>query len=100
MGHRVTVLEQSEEIGGKLGVVERDGFVFDTGPALLTMPQVLEELFAFTGASVHDALGLHLLTHASGCRFPDGAELYMPGDLADIPAALDHSRDPGRGAHW
>jgi len=100
MGHRVTVLEQSEEIGGKLGVVERDGFVFDTGPSLLTMPQVLEELFAFTGASVHDALGLHRLTHAAGYRFPDGAELDMPGDLADIPAALDDALGPGRGAQW
>ncbi|WP_040795596.1 phytoene desaturase family protein [Nocardia higoensis] len=100
MGHRVTVLEQSEEIGGKLGVVEQDGFRFDTGPSLLTMPQVLEELFASTGSSVHDVLSLQRLPLAAGYRFPDGTELNMPGTLADIPAALDAALGPGRGAQW
>ena len=48
-GHRVTVYESAATVGGKLGVLERDGFTFDTGPSLLTMPAVLEQLFADTG---------------------------------------------------
>ncbi|MEU8818140.1 phytoene desaturase family protein [Actinoplanes sp. NPDC048796] len=43
-GHDVTVLERSGVLGGKLGVHERDGFRFDTGPSLLTLPQVFTEL--------------------------------------------------------
>ncbi|XVV14582.1 phytoene desaturase family protein [Actinoplanes sp. CA-131856] len=43
-GHDVTVLERSGALGGKLGVFERDGFRFDTGPSLLTLPQVFTEL--------------------------------------------------------
>ncbi|MFF5082729.1 phytoene desaturase family protein [Actinoplanes sp. NPDC000266] len=43
-GHDVTVLERSGSLGGKLGVFERDGFRFDTGPSLLTLPQVFTEL--------------------------------------------------------
>lgn len=43
-GHRVTVHERSGVVGGKLGVHERDGFRFDTGPSLLTLPQVFEGL--------------------------------------------------------
>ncbi|SNY51303.1 phytoene desaturase family protein [Paractinoplanes atraurantiacus] len=43
-GHDVTVLERSGTLGGKLGVFERDGFRFDTGPSLLTLPQVFTEL--------------------------------------------------------
>ncbi|MBL7256543.1 phytoene desaturase family protein [Paractinoplanes lichenicola] len=42
-GHAVTVFEQSDRLGGKLGVYERDGFRFDTGPSLLTLPQVFTE---------------------------------------------------------
>jgi phytoene desaturase len=43
-GHEVVVHERSEVVGGKLGGYERDGFVFDTGPSLLTMPQVFADL--------------------------------------------------------
>ena len=50
LGHAVTVLEQDEVVGGKLGWYARDGFRFDTGPSLLTWPQVYEDLFADTGA--------------------------------------------------
>jgi phytoene desaturase len=43
-GHRVEVHERSAVAGGKLGVYERDGFRFDTGPSLLTLPQVFDDL--------------------------------------------------------
>jgi len=50
LGHRVTVLEQAEDVGGKLGWYARDGHAFDTGPSLVTLPQVYRDLFAATGA--------------------------------------------------
>ena len=99
-GHRVTVLEQASEIGGKLGVHEQDGFLFDTGPSLLTMPHVLEELFAATGAPLADVLPLERLEVACRYRFPDGTVLDLPGDVAAIPDALDAALGPGRGAQW
>jgi phytoene desaturase len=43
-GHQVVVHERSASVGGKLAVYERDGFRFDTGPSLLTLPQVFEDL--------------------------------------------------------
>ena len=43
-GHAVTVFEQAETVGGKLGRFERDGFRFDTGPSLFTLPQIASEL--------------------------------------------------------
>ena len=48
-GHEVTVCEQAATVGGKLGRYERDGFVFDTGPSLLTLPAVYRDLFLKTG---------------------------------------------------
>ncbi len=47
-GHAVTVYEQAATHGGKLGTVCRDGYTFDTGPSLLTLPHVYRELFAAT----------------------------------------------------
>ncbi|WP_045745953.1 phytoene desaturase family protein [Actinoplanes rectilineatus] len=43
-GHRVEVHERAAVTGGKLGVHERDGFRFDTGPSLLTLPRVFDDL--------------------------------------------------------
>jgi phytoene desaturase len=99
-GHDVTVLEQFDDVGGKLGVIEHDGFVFDTGPSLVTLPHVFEELFDDTGQSIHDVLTLERLSVAARYRFPDGTNLDMPGALDDIPAALDAALGPGRGAQW
>ncbi|GIM94534.1 phytoene desaturase family protein [Paractinoplanes toevensis] len=43
-GHDVEVHERAVTVGGKLAVYERDGFRFDTGPSLLTLPQVFTDL--------------------------------------------------------
>ncbi|GIF21160.1 phytoene desaturase [Actinoplanes tereljensis] len=43
-GHDVEVHERAATVGGKLAVYERDGFRFDTGPSLLTLPQVFTDL--------------------------------------------------------
>ena len=71
-GHRVTVHERAATVGGKLGRYERDGFHFDTGPSLLTLPQV------FTG------LGLDLapvaLDPVVRHYFPDGSVLDSAAD--------------------
>jgi phytoene desaturase len=94
-GHRVTVCEQAPVVGGKLGVLERDGFRFDTGPSLLTMPHVFADLFAATGAPLD--LDLVELDPIVRHVFPDGSVLDTcrdPRELADriatafgVPAA-------------
>jgi phytoene desaturase len=77
--HDVTVIEQAPTYGGKLGSFERDGFVFDTGPSLLTLPAVYRDLFSKTGGPLEDAVELVDLEPAFGYRFPDGSTLDMPG---------------------
>jgi phytoene desaturase len=77
--HQVTVVEQSATYGGKVGSVERDGFVFDTGPSLLTIPAVYRELFNKTGGPLEASVDLVDLDPAFGYRFPDGVTVDMPG---------------------
>ncbi len=100
VGHEVTVLEHAHEPGGKLGVIRHDGSVFDTGPSLVTIPDILEDLFAATGAPLREVLDLQRLSVAAQYRFPDGTVLDMPGHLADIPGALDAVLGAGRGEQW
>ncbi|MGB7364377.1 MAG: phytoene desaturase family protein, partial [Rhodococcus sp. (in: high G+C Gram-positive bacteria)] len=97
-GFDVTVLEQANILGGKLGLHERDGFSFDTGPSLVTMPHVFDELFEQTGGPSN--LQFERLPVACRYRFPDGVVLDMPGRAEDIPAALDAALGAGTGAQW
>lgn len=48
-GVQVTVVERAAHVGGKAAYDVRDGFVFDAGPTLLTMPEVIREAFAAVG---------------------------------------------------
>ncbi|NMO90201.1 NAD(P)/FAD-dependent oxidoreductase [Actinomycetospora sp. TBRC 11914] len=97
-GHDVEVHEAAEQAGGKLGVLERDGFTFDTGPSLLTMPGLLDELFAATGGPA--GLPVAPVDPVCAYHFADGTELVLPHDPARVPAALDAALGAGAGAAW
>ena len=97
-GHDVEVHEAADAAGGKLGVVERDGFTFDTGPSLLTMPGLLDELFAATGGPAD--LPVTPVDPAGDLRFADGTHLVLPHDPARVPAALDAALGAGTGVAW
>ena len=71
-GHDVTVIEASDTHGGKLGTVRRDGFAFDTGPSLFTIPAVYRDLFLKTGGPLEDSVELVPLDPGFTYRFADG----------------------------
>ncbi len=48
-GHEVTVFETNPYPGGKLSEIRMQGYRFDAGPSLFTMPQYVEELFEVAG---------------------------------------------------
>ena len=98
-GHGVTVLEQGAAAGGKAGRWASEGFAFDTGPSLLTMPWVFEELFAATGAPLSEHVELVRVEPVTRYRFADGSQVDLS---ADLPAALDalEAWSPGSGSDW
>ena len=99
LGHEVTVCEASDEVGGKLGRVERDGFRFDTGPSLVTLPHVFRELFADTGGWP-DGLELTPLEPLTRYRFSDGTSFDASSDLDEHCARLDAALGKGAGDDW
>ncbi len=60
-GHRVTVIEARPEPGGRASRICEGGYRFDTGPSLITMPEVLDELFAAAGTTTSSRLELRAL---------------------------------------
>src|SRR4051794_27286210 len=99
--HDVTVLEQAEVVGGKVRWFERDGFGFDTGPSLLTLPAVYRDLFLKTGDRLEDVVDLVPVDPAFRYRFADGTWLDLPNaSRGRTTAALDDALGPGAGRQW
>lgn len=99
-GHEVTVCEQAEIVGGKLGWHTQDGFSWDTGPSLLTMPQILEDLFTATGAPLAQSLQLRRLDPIARYRFADGVSFDAAADPDEMCGRLDAALGPGSGDDW
>jgi phytoene desaturase len=100
LGHEVTVCEAAAEIGGKLGVLSRDGFTFDTGPSLLTLPAVYRDLFLKTGAPLEKVLSITPVEPVAHYRFPGGLELDMPNGIPRAAAAWANALGPQAGSDW
>jgi 1-hydroxycarotenoid 3,4-desaturase len=82
-GRSVTVLEAAPIPGGKVGEGTVDGVAFDTGPSLLTLPEVLDDLFRTAGSSLADELTLRTPDPAFRYLWPDGTRLDLHPDPAD-----------------
>jgi diapolycopene oxygenase len=79
-GYEVVVFERNEWLGGKAAVIEQDGFRFDMGPTILTLPEVLERIFAEAGRDVAKALDLVRLDPQWRSFFEDGSTLDLLAD--------------------
>ncbi len=104
LGHEVTVCEAAATVGGKLGLVSHDvpglgTFRFDTGPSLVTMPQVFRDLFDATGGWPDD-LALTPLEPLARYRFADGTAFDASSDLDEHCARLDDALGAGAGEDW
>lgn len=100
-GEEVTLVEGRDELGGRAGSWERDGFRFDTGPSWYLMPEVFERFFGLLGTTAGAELDLAPLTPAYRVYAePDGDG---PGERVDVVSgraevrALFESREPGSG---
>lgn len=96
-GHDVTVYEAHDRIGGRAGRVEREGFVFDTGPSWYLMPEAFEHFFEMLGENIHDHLDLVELDPAYRVYGENAPEpLDIRSDREDA-IALFESVEPGAG---
>lgn len=98
-GHDVTVLERNPVVGGKLATLELNGYRFDIGSPMLTLPAVFDEVFALAGTSLADEVDLTRLDPQCRYRWPDGSTLIEPADETDWRLALE-AFTPGSADEW
>jgi phytoene desaturase len=83
-GHDVTVLERDSSPGGRAGQLTEGGFRIDTGPTMLTMPDVLADTFAAAGAEMARYLTVEPLDPMYRATFADGSVLHVRHDREEM----------------
>jgi phytoene desaturase len=110
-GHNVRVLERESVPGGRAGLITQDGYRIDTGPSVLTMPDLIRNTFAAAGADMDDFLSLKLVdpmyraTFVDENKRPDGQILVRHGrqamteEIRNVCGASD-AKAFGKFADW
>ncbi|EKV28167.1 Phytoene desaturase [Caenispirillum salinarum AK4] len=96
-GRKVILFERNPWLGGKAAVHEAEGFRFDMGPTILTVPRVLKRIFAEAGEDVNDHLDLIRLDPQWRCFFEDGTVLDLQENVDRMAASLDAFSGAGTG---
>ncbi len=76
-GHDVVVVEREPIPGGRAGLIAEAGYRLDTGPTVLTMPDLLGEVFAAVGADLDDFCPLQAVDPMYRAVYADGSELRV-----------------------
>ena len=94
-GHRVTLFERNDWLGGKAAILEGNGFRFDMGPTIVTIPSVLRRIFTEAGRRMEDYLELVRLDPQWRCFFEDQSVLDLVQNPEQMAGRLDQFA-PGR----
>ena len=101
LGHEVTLLEQSDQLGGALGTVEKDGFAWDAGPHATVLPAVVRDLFRKSGRPLEKEIGeLEPLEVIREHRFEDLTSVRLYGGSRAAQKAAFDELGKGLGDVW
>jgi phytoene desaturase len=76
-GHEVIVVERDDRPGGRAGMIESDGFRLDNGPTVLTMPNLLRDVFEAAGAEMDDHVTIRPVDPMYRAVYADGSVLHV-----------------------
>ncbi len=99
-GRKVTVLERETVPGGRAGLIEDAGFRFDTGPTVLTMPDLIRDAFDAVGEDMDDWLDLVPVDPLYRAFYPDGSQLDVHADVEAMAAEIERVVSPAEAAGY
>jgi phytoene desaturase len=99
-GREVTVVERDTVPGGRAGLIEDSGYRFDTGPTVLTMPDLIADALGAVGESLADWLELAPLSPIYRAYYPDGSTLDVHSDTDAMAAEVSRLCGPAEAAGY
>lgn len=88
-GREVTIIERESVPGGRNGLLNKSGYAFDTGPTVLTMPDLISDALACVGEKLEDWLELLPLQPLYRAFYHDGSQLDVHADTAAMEAEIE-----------
>ena len=88
-GYRVQMLEKLDAPGGRAYVHKQDGFTFDAGPTIITLPHLIGELFTLCGREMKDHVDLRLMSPFYRIRFDDGTHFDYSNNDEEMLAQIE-----------
>lgn len=89
-GYEVSVFEKNLHAGGKISEIHKQGYRFDTGPSLFTLPNLLDELFAECGESLSDYFSYSLIDNNCKYLFANGAQFNFYHDKDKLKQEVEN----------
>ena len=83
-GRHVTVVERESVPGGRNGLIRDHGYFFDTGPTVLTMPELVARPLRAVGEDIDSWLTLHRLDPAYRANFADGSSIDVRANVDEM----------------
>ncbi len=99
-GREVTVVERAAVPGGRMGRLDVGGYQFDTGPSVLTMPDLIADALDCVGESLDDWLDLAPVSPLYRAYFPDGSRLDVLADPDAMSAEIERVCGPSKVAGY
>ncbi|MGQ9406981.1 phytoene desaturase family protein [Mycolicibacterium gilvum] len=99
-GRQVTVVERDPHPGGRMGRADVNGYRLDTGPTVLTMPDIIDETFAALGETTSDRVHLDPVLPAYRASFADGTSLDVHTDPGVMAAEIERFAGPEEAAGY
>jgi phytoene desaturase len=88
-GRNVTVIERESIPGGRAGRISDRGYEFDTGPTVLTMPDLIADAFDCLGENMNDWLTLEPIAPLYRAFYQDGSVLDVHSDATAMAAEIE-----------
>lgn len=87
-GYDVTLIDQCQRLGGRAQQYEKDGFIYDAGPTVVTAPFLFEELFELFDKRLKDYISLVPVEPWYRFVYPDGSHFDYGGTVEDTLARI------------
>lgn len=99
-GRSVTVLEREKVPGGRNGLLTKEGYSFDTGPTVLTMPSLISDAFNCVGEDMKDWLTLKPVSPLYRAFYHDGSTIDVHANTAQMETEIAEKVSPAEAAGY
>ncbi len=99
-GRQVTVVERESWPGGRAGRLDVGGYRLDTGPTVLTMPDIIDDAFAAVDEVRSRRLDLLPVDPAYRAKFADGSAIDVYSDADQMASAIEEFAGPDQAAGY